>query len=86
LIIGNQTIGGPGAGGGKHGTAVPGFGGAPGEFSGTSQPGTNGTAGTAGSGVGGGVAILAPATTDNTTITGNHDSTSNGDVSGTFSM
>jgi hypothetical protein len=41
--------------------------------------------GFAGVGVGGGIAIIGTATTDNTTITGNTPSTNDDSVDGTFS-
>jgi hypothetical protein len=59
----------------------------PGGGHGEADLGTAGTAAAAGSGIGGGLS-LAPggsATIDNTTITGNHASTIDDDVHGTFS-
>lgn len=85
LINGNVAQGVLGGFGGATGKVVAGLGGSPNGPKGHVILKFAGSAGTLGSGIGGGVAILAPATIDNTSITGNHASTADNDVNGTFS-
>ncbi len=58
------------------------------EPNGQAHPGAAGVAGVAGVGIGGGLDLLpgGTVTIDNTNITGNTASTSDNDVSGTFSV
>ena len=66
---------------------VAGAGGTPNGIPGSAFPGSPGAAGVSGVGVGGGLDLIPGGTVviDDTTITGNLASTSNNDVSGTFS-
>jgi hypothetical protein len=87
LITANQAFQESGGNGGLGGNAVVGFGGAgnPNGAFGHLSAGHNGANHVATSlGVGGGINIVGSATIDNTTITGNHASTSDNDVHGTF--
>ena len=56
------------------------------EHAGPAFPGTPGASGLSGTGIGGGLNLLAGGTVviDDTNITGNHATTSNDDVFGTF--
>ena len=85
-ITGNQATAGPAGAGGAGGSAFAGAGGSMAARGGV-IPGKAGKAGTAGMGIGGGLDLIAGghATIDNTTVTGNHASTSDNDVAGTFS-
>jgi hypothetical protein len=68
------------------GLATPGAGGSPGGAPGGVFVGTPGATGTAGAGIGGGLFLTAggKVVIDNTNVTGNHASTSDADVNGTF--
>ena len=85
-VTGNQANRGPGGAGGLAGGVVAGDGGTPHGTAGAAFPGSPGAAGVAGVGVGGGLDLLPGGTVviDNTTITGNTASTTDNDVSGTF--
>jgi hypothetical protein len=88
VITGNSAHAGPGSAGGSLGVAQAGTGGSPSGAAGTSFPGHFGTAGTAGTGVGGGLDLITGGTVviDNTTISGNSATTTDNDVHGTFSV
>ena len=86
LITANQATAGAGGPGAAPGIAQAGTGGTPGGTNGQVFPGNRGRTGTAGTGVGGGLDLIAGGTVviDNTTLTGNTATTSNNDVFGTF--
>jgi hypothetical protein len=87
LITANLANGSAPGSGGMKGDATAGRRGGPGGTAGSILPGSPGVNGAAGAGIGGGL-DLGPAgmsVIDNTTITGNHASTSNDDVAGSFS-
>ena len=79
---------GSGVRGGNLGAAQAGIGGSPSGAAGTSFPGKFGTAGTTGTGVGGGLDLITGGTAviDNTSITGNSATTTDDNVHGTFSV
>ena len=91
LISGNQADSAPAASAGDGGTATggPGGTGSTNGLVGLTFPGLGGTAANSSSeGIGGGAAFITggSATLDNTTITGNHASTSDDNVFGTYSI
>ena len=59
--------------------------GTPHGLAGHATPGNNGSVDTFSVGIGGGIAIIGTAVIDNTTISGNHATTADPDVDGTFS-
>ena len=69
-----------------QGAQPAGAGGTPSGTAGSAFPGSPGTAGVSGVGVGGGLDLIPGGTAviDDTTVTGNHASTNDNDVSGTF--
>jgi hypothetical protein len=85
VITANQANAGSAGGAGPGGSATLGAAGTPGGISGRATPGDNGSVDTFSAGVGGGIAIIGTALIDNTTISGNHATTSDPDVDGTFS-
>jgi hypothetical protein len=87
-ITANEANAGPGGGREGEGTAIAGLGGSPGGHAGTATPGAFGAGGAAGNGIGGGLNLTGGghATIDNTTRTGNHATTTDNDVHGTFSL
>src|SRR5262249_8057856 len=87
-ITGNQANRGFGGSGGPAGGVSAGAGGSPGGSAGAAFPGSNGAAGVAGVGIGGGLDLVTRGTAPDrdTTITGNTASTTDNDVSGTFTI
>jgi hypothetical protein len=88
VITGNSAAAGIGGAEGSLGVAQAGTGGSPSGVSGGSFLGHFGTAGTPGTGVGGGLDLVTGGTVviDNTTISGNSATTTDNDVHGTFSV
>jgi hypothetical protein len=86
VITANQANAGLGGTGGAPGIALAGAGGSPGGMAGNVFPGSSGTAGSAGLGIGGGLDLVAGGMVviDNTTISGNHATTTDNDVFSTF--
>ncbi|MFI5458261.1 MAG: hypothetical protein ACHRXM_22755, partial [Isosphaerales bacterium] len=87
LITANQARLAPsGVGSLSNTSSAGGLGGFPNGPAGQAHVGAKGTDGSAGVGVGGGLATFGAATIDNTTIAGNTASTNDNDVDGTFSV
>ena len=86
LITANQASAGLGGAGAAAGIPVAGSGGIPGGVPGQTFPASSGTAGQPGTGIGGGLNLIAGGTVviDDTMVTGNHATTNNDDVFGTF--
>ena len=85
VITANQANAGSAGSAGLAGSATAGLGGSPSGVAGHVTPGSNGSVDTFRVGIGGGIAIIGTAVIDNSSISGNHATTTNSDVDGTFS-
>jgi hypothetical protein len=85
VITGNHANASPAGNPGHGGSATAGTGGSPHGARGGATAGNNGTVDTFSVGIGGGIAIIGTAIIDNTSISGNHATTADPDVDGTFS-